>query len=63
MPAVLTCIVGKRLCASAMEDHWQLRQQSALLLSTLLGRFREKYEDLQPRVTMTLVRANPVAQS
>ena len=28
MPAVLTCVVGKRLCSSPLEDHWRLRHQA-----------------------------------
>ena len=27
MPAVLTCLVGKRLCANPLENHWALRHQ------------------------------------
>ena len=57
MPAVLTCIVGKRLCASPLEDHWSLRRQASQLLATLLHRFGAKYQDLQPRVTQTLLEA------
>ena len=54
---VLTCLVGKRLCAGPHEDHWQLRQRAAGLLSSILKRFRDKYTDLQPRVTKTLLDA------
>ena len=50
MPALLTCLVGKRLCASALEDHWSLRHHAASLVGILLQRYREKYVDLQPRV-------------
>ena len=50
MPAVLTCLVGKRLCASPWEDHWSLRHHAATLVHALLLRFKDKYEDLQPRV-------------
>ena len=57
MPAVLTCIVGKRLCASPLEDHWSLRRHATQLLATLLHRFGVKYQDLQPRVTQTLLEA------
>lgn len=27
IPAVLTCVVGKRLCSHPSEDHWALRHQ------------------------------------
>ena len=57
MPAVLTCLLGRRLCASPLEDHWTLRQQAAGLVRIILERFRNKYADLQPRVCKTLVDA------
>ena len=57
MPAVLTCVVGRRLCGSHVEDHWRLRHQAAHLVVQLLGRFGGKYKELQPRVTQTLLDA------
>ena len=33
MPALLTCIVGKRLCDSPLEDHWGLRHHVRTLES------------------------------
>jgi len=57
MPAVLTCVVGRRLCGSPVEDHWRLRHQAAHLVVQLLGRFGGKYKELQPRVTQTLLGA------
>ena len=57
MPAVLTCLVGKRLCASPLEDHWTLRHTAAGHVRTILSRYRDKYESLQPRVCKTLLDA------
>jgi len=57
MPAVLTCVVGKRLCSSPLEDHWRLRHQAAWLATQLLDRYKDKYPDLLPRVTQTLLEA------
>ena len=57
MPAVLTCVVGKRLCSSPLEDHWRLRHKAAWLATQLLERYKDKYPDLLPRVTQTLVEA------
>ena len=57
MPAVLTCLLGKRLCASPLEDHWALRRHAAALVGAILARFRDKYADLQPRVCKTLLDA------
>ena len=42
MPAVLTCLVGKRLCANALDDHWTLRHHAASLVRELLSRFKGK---------------------
>ena len=36
MPAVLTCIVGKRLSASAAEDHWSLRNTAAAIVASII---------------------------
>ena len=35
MPAVLTCIVGKRLSASTAEDHWSLRDMAAGIVASI----------------------------
>ena len=47
MPAVLTCIVGKRLCADPTEDHWSLRHQASTLVCTIITRYAERYPTLQ----------------
>lgn len=57
MPAILTCLVGKRLCASPLENHWLLRDFCAALLARVCRRFGASYDSLQPRVTKTLSRA------
>jgi hypothetical protein len=57
MPAVLTCLVGKRLCSSPLDDHWSLRHHAASLIGIILRRYRDKYVDLQPRVCKTLLDA------
>lgn len=34
IPAILTCVVGKQLCADPLtDDHWSLREYSAQLVS------------------------------
>jgi len=58
VPSVLTCVVGKRLCASpATEDHWQLRDRAASLVATICARHGGVYANLQPRVTRALFEA------
>ena len=51
--------VGKRLCASPLENHWALRHHAAALVRLILARFKDKYDDLQPRV---LPEAPPACQ-
>jgi len=55
MPAVLTCIVGKQLCALPHEDHWALRRTAAGLVCIVVSRFGERYPTLQERLTKTLL--------
>jgi len=57
MPAVLTCLVGKRLCAKASEDHWSLRDMAAAVVADVCKRFGHSYRTLQPRITKTLLHA------
>lgn len=70
MPLLLTCLVGKQLCKDPSEDdHWSLREYSASIIASvcsryenlmyngLIIRFGDRYQDLQPRVTKTLVHA------
>jgi transcription initiation factor TFIID subunit 6 len=33
VPAIMTCVVGRRLCEHPDEDHWSLRQRAARLLA------------------------------
>ena len=51
LPAVLTCVVGKRLCEGPAEDHWRLRHLAALVVGRVLARYKAKYPDLQSRLT------------
>ncbi len=57
MPAILTCLVGKHLCAHPMENHWTLRDDAAVLVSYVCERFGLDYPTLQPRITRTLAHA------
>jgi len=53
-PALLTCALGKRLCASFSEDHWALRDAACDVLAEICARFGPSYADLQPRIAKTL---------
>jgi transcription initiation factor TFIID subunit 6 len=57
MPAMLTCLVGKRLCESPTENHWELRDFAAQLVARICRRYGKEYRDLQPRITKTLLHA------
>eukprot|EP00802_Teleaulax_amphioxeia_P003240 Tamp_03243.p2 GENE.Tamp_03243~~Tamp_03243.p2 ORF type:complete len:526 (+),score=156.94 Tamp_03243:120-1580(+) len=57
MPAVMTCIVGKQLCKSNLENHWALRDRAARLLTLICQRYSSPYSTLQQRVTATLMHA------
>jgi transcription initiation factor TFIID subunit 6 len=57
MPAILTCIVGKKLAEGPMDNHWELRDFSATLVSQICKRFGDAYTSLLPRITKTLTHA------
>lgn len=57
MPPILTCLVGKRLCDAATEDHWALRKYAARLVALVCDKFGYAYHTLQPRITKTLSKA------
>lgn len=58
MPCMLTCLVGKQLCADpANDDHWALRDLAARLVATVCTHFGTAYPTLRPRVTKTLLQA------
>ncbi|EGC28467.1 TATA-binding protein-associated-factor [Dictyostelium purpureum] len=55
MPPILTCLVGKKLCTSPMDNHWELRDFSAQLVTFICRKFGDSYSSLQSRITKTLV--------
>ncbi|EAL63207.1 TATA-binding protein-associated-factor [Dictyostelium discoideum AX4] len=55
MPSILTCLVGKKLCNSPSENHWELRDFAARLVSFVCRKFGDVYSSLQGRITKTLV--------
>jgi hypothetical protein len=58
LPSILTCLVGKTLCADpAVEDHWALRDLAASLLEKIVLSFGSAFVTLQPRLAKTLVGA------
>ena len=57
LPSLLTCLLGRHLCAEPSEEHWTLRHQASNLISLVCQRFGATYAALQPRVTRTLLGA------
>jgi transcription initiation factor TFIID subunit 6 len=57
MPPILSCLVARRLCENADEDHWSLRRFAAGLMATVCSKYGSNYQTLQSRVTRTLLRA------
>ncbi|CAA0832430.1 Transcription initiation factor TFIID subunit 6 [Striga hermonthica] len=57
MPPVMTCLVARRLGHKNSDSHWDLRNFSANLVSSICKRFGHVYHDLPKRVTNTLLHA------
>ncbi|XP_073302053.1 transcription initiation factor TFIID subunit 6-like isoform X1 [Primulina huaijiensis] len=57
MPSVMTCLVAKRLGNKFSDNHWSLRNFTAILVASICKRFGHVYHNLQPRVTRTLLHA------
>ncbi|CAI5461316.1 unnamed protein product [Closterium sp. Yama58-4] len=55
MPAMVTCVVAKRLGERQHHAHWHLRAFTAALLALICHRFGRAYASLQPRLTRTLL--------
>lgn len=57
MPSVITCLVAKRLGNRYTDNHWELRNFTANLVSSICKRFGHVYHNLQPRLIRTLLHA------
>ncbi|ONK79068.1 uncharacterized protein A4U43_C01F2570 [Asparagus officinalis] len=57
MPSMITCLVAKRLGQRIADNHWELRDFSANLVSSVCKRFGNMYHNLQSRLTKTLIHA------
>ncbi|KAL3148177.1 hypothetical protein ABBQ38_014457 [Trebouxia sp. C0009 RCD-2024] len=54
MPFILTCMVGKRLGASGVQDHWSVREAAARVAALVCAKYGEPYYQIQPRITQAL---------
>ena len=57
MPAIFSCLVGKRVCKFPNENHWGLRKLAARIIGCVCEKFSAKYPALQTRILHTLCRA------
>lgn len=57
MPPILTSLVAKRLGDSPIDNHWELRDFAAKLLSKIVDKYGSSYQTLQPRISRTLLRS------
>ncbi|KAG4920781.1 hypothetical protein GYH30_049443 [Glycine max] len=55
MPPIITCIVAKRIGNRLSDEHWELRNFSANLVTSICQRFGHIYHNLQPRVMKTFL--------
>lgn len=54
LPCIFSCLVGKRISQSHLDDHWSVRDCAAVVLSTIVDRYGRKYPDLSSRIMNTL---------
>ncbi|XP_027171078.1 transcription initiation factor TFIID subunit 6 [Coffea eugenioides] len=57
MPSVVTCLVAKRLGNRLADNHWELRDFTATVVASICKRFSHVYNNLQTRLTKTLLHA------
>nr|BAH19928.1 AT1G04950 [Arabidopsis thaliana] len=57
MPSVVTCLVSRKLGNRFADNHWELRDFAANLVSLICKRYGTVYITLQSRLTRTLVNA------
>ena len=53
LPAILTCVLAKKLCHNPTDDHWQIREQAAQVLAIICQEFGTEYEHLVERISKT----------
>ncbi len=62
MPAVLSCVLNKRLSAVPTQDHWRLRDYAAGIVRDVCATYGSDYPRLQPRISKTLHNALTAAK-
>lgn len=58
LPAVMSCVVGKRLCSNPRDNHWALRDYTARLIQRICStKYTKGYVKVQQRITKTFIEA------
>lgn len=57
LPVIITCVVGKRLFKKPRDNHWKLRDYAARILHDICNKYRDKYENVQTRISKTFMDA------
>lgn len=57
MPAVMTCLVARKLGANPAEDHWLVRDAAAAVLAAICATYSSAYTSIAPRVQFQLIKA------
>ena len=58
IPAVLSCMINRQVCARPeAEDHWSLREQAAKVLAEICRKYSNSVNCMQSRTTRTLLQA------
>ncbi|CAN8063999.1 unnamed protein product [Agarophyton chilense] len=57
LPAVLTCILGKRFSGNPRDNHWALRDYTTTVMKNICDQYGRQYPDIQPRITKTCASA------
>jgi len=57
LPAIISCMVAKRVCEDESENHWELRDYAADLVGKICYKYGKYYKDLRPRITKNLLHA------
>eukprot|EP00891_Asterochloris_glomerata_P007197 jgi/Astpho2/7197/e_gw1.00113.34.1_t len=54
MPAVLTCLVGKKLGSGPVPNHWPLREEAARLAAAVCSKYGQPFYQIQSRIVKAL---------
>eukprot|EP01118_Nematostelium_gracile_P016157 TRINITY_DN6630_c0_g1_i1.p1 TRINITY_DN6630_c0_g1~~TRINITY_DN6630_c0_g1_i1.p1 ORF type:complete len:381 (-),score=50.44 TRINITY_DN6630_c0_g1_i1:724-1866(-) len=56
-PCALTCVLSRKLCKHANENHWELRDYSARLVARICDKYGDTYKNFQGQISEMYVSA------